>query len=1009
MITEKLSETIGTEFSVENLNVGFLLNRITLDNVSLKDKSNKDMLKVSRLSVKFGVIAALRGKISLSNVQLFGFNINLNRDNPEAEPNFKFLMDAFASEDTLKQSKTDLRINSLLMRRGRISYDVFSEKETMGKFNVNHINLHNIIGNISLKALKNDSLNVSVKRLSFNEQSGFELKKLSLHALGNEYNTRIEDFMINLPGTSLQTDVIRLSYDSIAVFKQFAQFADNVNISFKMLPSYLTLQDIASFVPPLANFQEKIHVQISANGSINQLGYSDWQISMEDCLKFNGSFFMKDLFSPANTYISGKVSELVVYQEGMDFLLRNIKTTSKIPILIKRLGEISFQGEIIGYFTDFIARGDVNTELGAMNANLKLNLDKKENQLSYSCMVQAERFELGKLLDNNSLSTTSFNMDIKGEQKAKTYPQIQVNGLIKDMEYNKYTYRDIALEGNYQSGGLNGKVEWNDKNGAIVMNGEFNIAKENNPKYKLYADIKNIHPKALKLTSRDEDTEFSLKVDADFAGTSINEITGRIHIDSVSFISPGNSFFMETFNLLATKTDDKKRLIINSDFLKGTIEGIYSYATLPRSFMNMLHEYVPALTPDESIYTGNNFSFDLHLFDMKFLSTIFNIPFTINTHSTLKGYFDAHSKRINMEGDFPSFQYQNKVFKNGMFFCGNSTGKLKGEIKFSNASNDTNKVMNISLIAQAKNDTVDITVDWGNSMATHNGKLAALAAFSRSKEHTPFLKTVIDVKETDITVGNEVWKVYPSQIIVADSGKVHVNNFYFSHENQYARVNGDVSKDDRDTIKVDLKDLNVGYIVNITNLKVNFDGIASGIAYLNRKSSGETVMQSRLFVQNLTLNNSILGDANIEGEWHQKRKAIYMDAKINEQNISNSRVTGYIYPLKANNGLDLNIQADSLNIHFLEYYLKSFASNVNGRATGKVRLFGPFKALDFEGSAKSNASMKINILNTTFAFNDSIRLKPSAFLFNNIIIHDNKEHYGIVDGSVHHQYLKDMN
>ncbi|KAA6328859.1 hypothetical protein EZS27_022282, partial [termite gut metagenome] len=1010
MVTEKLSETIGTKFSIKNLNVGFLLNRITLDNVSLKDKSDKDMVKVSRLSIKFGVIAALRGKISLSNVQLFGFDINLNRDNPETEPNFKFLIDALASEDTLKQSKTDLRINSLLMRRGRISYDVFSEKETVGKFNVNHINLHNITGNISLKTLKNDSLNVSVKRLSFDEQSGFELKKLSLHALGNEYNTRIEDLMINLPGTFLQTDVIRLSYDSIAVFKQFAQFADNVNISFKTLPSYLTLQDISSFVPPLANFQEKIHLQISADGSINQLGYSDWQISMEDCLKFNGSFFIKDLFSPANTYISGKVSEFVVYKEGTDFLFRNIKATNTIPILIKRLGEISFQGEIIGYFTDFIARGDFNTELGTVNANLKLNSDKKENQLSYSGMVQTERFELGKLLNNNSLSTTSFNMDIKGEQKEKTYPQIKVKGLIKDMEYNKYTYRDIALEGDYQSGGINGKIEWNDKNGAIVMNGEFNIAKERNPKYKFNADIKNIHPKALKLTSRNEDTELSLKIDADFAGTSINEITGRIHIDSISFISPDNNFFSETFNLLATTIDDKKRLILNSDFLKGTIEGTYSYATLPRSFMNVLHEYVPALTPDKSIDTGNNFSFDLHLFDMKFLSTIFNIPFTINTHSTLKGYFDAHSKRINMEGDFPSFQYQNKVFKNGMFFCGNPTGKLKGEIKFSNASNDTNKAMNISLIAQAKNDTVDITVDWENHpMATHNGRLSALTAFSRSKGHTPFLKTVIDVKETDITIGNEVWKVHPSQIIVADSGKVHVNNFYFSHENQYARVNGDVSKDDKDTIKVDLKDLNVGYIFNITNSKTNFDGRASGRAYLNRKSSGETIMKSQLFVKNLTLNNSILGDANIEGEWHPKRKAIYLDAKIYEQNISNSRVTGYIYPLKANNGLDLDIQADSLNIHFLEYYLKSFASNVHGRATGKVRLFGPFKTLDLEGSAKSNASMKINILNTTFAFNDSIRLKPSAFLFNNIMIHDTKEHYGIVDGSVHHQYLKNMN
>ncbi|KAA6313897.1 hypothetical protein EZS27_035407, partial [termite gut metagenome] len=73
MITEKLSQAIGTELSVEGLHVGFLLNRITLDNVLLKDKSDKDLLKVSRLSVKFEVMAALRGKISLSNVQLFGF------------------------------------------------------------------------------------------------------------------------------------------------------------------------------------------------------------------------------------------------------------------------------------------------------------------------------------------------------------------------------------------------------------------------------------------------------------------------------------------------------------------------------------------------------------------------------------------------------------------------------------------------------------------------------------------------------------------------------------------------------------------------------------------------------------------------------------------------------------------------------------------------------------------------------------------------------------------------
>ncbi|KAA6328925.1 hypothetical protein EZS27_022219, partial [termite gut metagenome] len=94
-ITERFTELTDAELSVGEISVGFLFNRLTIDDVLLKDKENKEMLKVSRLSVKYSIWAALRGKISLSNVQLFGFDINLNRENPESEPNFMFLVDAF--------------------------------------------------------------------------------------------------------------------------------------------------------------------------------------------------------------------------------------------------------------------------------------------------------------------------------------------------------------------------------------------------------------------------------------------------------------------------------------------------------------------------------------------------------------------------------------------------------------------------------------------------------------------------------------------------------------------------------------------------------------------------------------------------------------------------------------------------------------------------------------------------------------------------------------------------
>ena len=50
---------------------------------------------------------------------------------------------------------------------------------------------------------------------------------------------------------------------------------------------------------------------------------------------------------------------------------------------------------------------------------------------------------------------------------------------------------------------------------------------------------------------------------------------------------------------------------------------------------------------------------------------------------------------------------------------------------------------------------------------------------------------------------------------------------------------------------------------------------------------------------------------------------------------SPSRVTGIIYPLKPESGLDLNIEANELNLKFLEHYMKSIANDIKGRGTGK--------------------------------------------------------------------------
>lgn len=56
--------------------------------------------------------------------------------------------------------------------------------------------------------------------------------------------------------------------------------------------------------------------------------------------------------------------------------------------------------------------------------------------------------------------------------------------------------------------------------------------------------------------------------------------------------------------------------------------------------------------------------------------------------------------------------------------------------------------------------------------------------------------------------------------------------------------------------------------------------------------------------------------------------------------------------------------------------MSSITPEFNGRASGHVHFYGKFKGLTMEGRVLGNASMKVDVLNTTFFIKDSIRIEP---------------------------------
>ena len=1008
-VAEELSDLLNTRVTIGRINIG-LLNRIIIDDVLLDDQDEQEMLKVTRLSAKFDIMPFFKGKISISSVQLFGFNINLQKKTPDSPPNFKFVLDAFASNDTVKKNNSlDLRINSILIRRGRMAYHVLSEEETPGKFNAKHIHLQNIIANISLKALSKDSINLGIKRLSLDEKvSGFSLKKMSLKLVANSRQTSIDNFAIELPETSLKLDTIHLIYDSL---KAFDRFTEQVRFSFRTLPSQITLKDISPFLPALSHFKEPISLDMEVKGTVNQLTCSHLEITADNRqFRLKGDVALQDLSHPQDAYVFGTLSELTATTRGVGFLVRNLSHDyNGVPPVLERLGNVSFRGEVSGYFTDIVTYGQLHTDLGGVNMDLKLSSDKSKGLFAYSGAVKTTDYKLGKLLANEQLGEITFNLDVHGRHVTDRLPVVELKGLIASVDYSRYRYENITLDGEYKQGGFNGKVALDDPNGSIYLNGDVNVSSRI-PTFNFQAIINKLRPHDLNLTSKYPDTEFSLKLRANFTGGSVDEMIGEINVDSLEFMSPEKQYFMNNMNIRASKQNNENQLRLTSEFLTASVEGKFQYHTLLVSILNIMRKYVPSLIlpPKKPIETHNNFQFDIHIYNTDILSTIFDIPLTVYTHSTLKGYFNDPLQRLRVEGYFPRLQYKNNFIESGMILCENPSDHIRARVRLTNLKKKG--AVNLSLDAQAKDDNISTTLNWGNSAAvTYSGQLAAVAKFLRTEGEKPLLKAMVEVKPTDIILNDTLWQIHPSQVVV-DSGKVDVNNFYFSHQDRYVRINGRLSDNPQDSVKVDLKDINMGYVFDIASISddVNFEGDATGTAYASGVFK-KPVMNTRLFIKNFSLNQGRLGDLNIYGEWDNENRGIRLDASIKDISTTPSRVTGIIHPLKPESGLDLNIEANELNLKFLEHYMKSIANDIKGRATGKVHFYGKFKGLNLDGAVMTDASMNFDILNTHFAIKDTILLAPSGLTFNNIHISDMEGHSGRMNGYLHFQHFKNLN
>lgn len=1000
-VANELGRQLKTGVSINRIDIG-LLNRIIIDDVTINDQENKVMLKISRLSAKFNLRELVKGKISIGSAQLFGFTANLYKKTSKSKPNYQFILDALSSKDKNKPSKPlDLRINSLLLRRGNLSYNEWYVPVTPRKFNIKHLGISRFNANISLKALNKDSLNISIRRMDFDEHSDFHLKHFKMKATANRKRMYLTNMELELPATKIVFDTIKVNY----AVKANKVLTESIKYKGALKNSIITLSDISAFIPALKLAEDPLQANMIAEGDMRHTSLKDIHVqSVHKDIQLDANIFLHNLSGPEKLSLTGKVSSLTINNTGMHILLKSlIPNITETPSILSRLGNIHFKGEVHLNTNGMATYGVLRTGLGTAKADMNINGKKK----TYDGRLECEGFELGKLLDNNKIGKISFSGDISGKNINAKYPDSKVNGNIASLFYNGYEYKNIALDGAFQNGGFDGNCSLDDHNISLNLDGKFNIAQAK-PYFNVNIKVSKFNPYNLNLTKKYKNTDFSISMYALFTGNSPDNMVGNITIDSLTMKAPDKYYEMKEMTIQANKTDNGlKQLKINSDIIQATVTGDYSYATIPTSIISTMQKYIPSLiTVHKKNQTHNNFSFQAEVYKSDFWSKVLDIPLHLNSTGKISGYFSDKTSKLKIEGYFPSFSYNNNRYESGMITCENPNDMFNCTIRLAKAMSK-GAMLNFVVNASAQNDQLKTDITWGNNTkTTYSGKFSSLADFFKSEGKNPQLLADLHVQPTEVIVNDTTWHIHPSEINFRPHN-IKVNNFLFEHKDQHLKINGVLDKKSNDSLIVDLQDINLEYVFDILHFHpVDFKGLATGKAYISSALNSPNA-DTYLTIRDFSFENGYMGDMNIYGKYDKQQKGIYLNAHIAEPGISTTHVEGLVSPAKG--GLDLFITANQSNLSFLNSFVGGIFSNVEGRGKGWVRVFGPFSMLNLEGDVCADVKAKLKVLNTPFIIKqDSIHLRPNLISFNNVNISDAEGNKGIVNGTVKHNCLHNL-
>lgn len=996
-ITDSLNKDFNVTISVERTAIN-IFGGVKLKKVLILDHHKKTMIYSDIVATDIlGLKRLLDGDLIFGDIRLTGLIFNLKTYKKENENNLNVFIKAFEKGPKSPSSKHFLlTAKNAYIDKG--AFSVVDENKTTPKF----LDFKKLNAYISDFKLYGPDVNTTIHRFSFLDHRGLYVSNFAGKFSYTKKQIKVENLAIKTKRSWIYGKAI-LNYK----IEDFLDFTDKVKFNVALDSASIASNDIRNFYDGLGKNQH-FRIRSKIRGTLNNLNLRHLKLSDTNGSRIAGTINFRNLLGSKTQKFSmeGKFDKLISSYDNLVVLLPNV-LGKKLPKELQRIGKFNIVGKAKVSTTDLETEFKMITDLGNGQANIHMNNMDFIDKASYSGNVILDNFDIGALLDRKDIGRTTLDLDVDGVGFTEKYLNTIVKGDITKLDYNKYTYNNIVVNGNFKLPYYKGQVAINDPNLSLTFDGLVDLSKRES-KYDFHINVENADLRKLKFVS-DSISTFTGDAVVELTGNSIENLQGSVYIKDAVYQNPKSTYAFDDVTISSNFDADRLRTItVNStDVVNGKIVGKFQFAQLDKLVMNSVGSLYTNYKPYK-VKKGQFLNFNFHVYD-KVVEMLYP-EVNIDSSTVMRGKIDSDLEEFKFKFKSQKITAAKSTFDNIRINIDNKNVLYNAYIELDSIKTPYYKVRDFSLINVTAKDTLFVRSEFkGGDKGEDYYNLNLFHTIDKNKNN------IVGIKKSEMKFKDYLWYLNEdeekdNQIVFDQFFKnFTIDNIVLSHENQKIDLNGIIKGTDYKDVVLNFEDVDINKITPF-NSKFVFNGNLNGqVNYKQNKSVYQPT--ASIVIDHLNLNKIDLGTLNFD---------IAGDESFRKFTVNSSIQNGFTESFKANGTfaienketlLDLSLKLEGFNLATLGAVGGDVLSNVRGSVSGNAAVVGNLKKPEINGRLYvEKAGMTIPYLNTDYELSDRtvIDLTDEKFLFRNNQLTDTKYGTkGLLNGSIEHHNFGD--